>query len=160
MKVFGLKIYKGDFDGLLGILIDNLSVFLMMISLNLYVVGMPAHIVFGRIIPGAALGLLFGNIYYAYMARKLQKKEGREDVTALPCGISAVFVSIYTMGILFPVVKITGDPELAWRIGLVANFIGAFICLLGALVGPSLRKFLPPAPLLGPVVGAALLFIS
>ena len=160
MKVFGLKIYKGDFDGLLGILIDNLSVFLMMISLNLYVVGMPAHIVFGRIIPGAALGLLFGNIYYAYMARKLQKKEGREDVTALPCGISAVFVSIYTMGILFPVVKITGDPELAWRIGLVANFIGAFICLLGALIGPWLRKFLPSAAMLGPVAGAALMFIA
>lgn len=160
MKVLGLRIYKGDFDGLLGILIDNLSVFLMMISLNLYVVGMPAKIVFGRIIPGAAIGLLAGNIYYAYMAKRLQKKEGREDVTALPCGISAVFVSIYTMGILYPVTKMTGDPEMAWRIGLVANFIGAAICFLGSLIGPWLRRFLPSAAMLGPVAGAALMFIA
>lgn len=160
MKIFGLKIYKGDFDGLLGILVDNLSVFLMMISLNLYVVGMPADIVFGRIIPGAAIGLLAGNIYYAYMAKRIQKKEGREDVTALPCGISAVFVSIYTMGILYPVTKMTGDPELAWKVALVANFIGAFICMLGALIGPWLRRFLPSAAMLGPVAGAALMFIA
>lgn len=51
-------IQRGDFDGLLGLLVDNLSVFLLLISLNLYVVGMPAHIVFGRIIPGATIGLL------------------------------------------------------------------------------------------------------
>lgn len=160
MKILGLEIHKGDFDGLLGILIDNLSVFLLMISLNIGVVGMPAEIVFRRIIPGAALGLLFGNIYYAYMAKRLQKKEGREDVTALPCGISVVFVIMYTMGILLPVTKITGDPELAWKIGLAANFIGSLICVLGALIGPWLRRFLPSVAMLGPLAGAALMFIA
>lgn len=160
MKVLGIKIYKGDFDGLLGILIDNLSVFLLMISLNLYVVGMPAHIVFGRIIPGGALGLLFGNIYYAHMAKKLQKKENRENVTALPCGISVTFVLMYTMGILLPVTKITGNPELAWRVGMAANFIGAIICLLGAAIGPWLRKFLPSVSMLGPLAGVAIVFIA
>ncbi len=160
MEKIKLEIHKGDFDGLIGILIDNLSVFLLMISLNLYVVGMPAEIVFQRIIPGAALGLLFGNIYYSYMAKRLQKKEQREDVTALPCGISVVFVIMYTMGILLPVAKITGDPELAWKVGLAANFMGSLICVLGALIGPWLRNFLPSVAMLGPVAGAALMFIA
>ncbi len=70
MKVLGLRFSKGDVDGLLGLFVDNLSVFLVLISLNLYVVGMPADIVFGRMLPGAALGLLFGNIYYAYLAKR------------------------------------------------------------------------------------------
>ncbi len=160
MKVLGIEIHKGDFDGLLGILVDNLSVFLLLITLNLFVVGMPAEIVFGRIIPGAAIGLLLGNLYYVYMAKKLQKKENRTDVTALPSGVSIVFVIIYTMGILLPVAKITGDPEMAWRIGLAANIIGALICLVGAFIGPWLRKFLPPVSMLGALAGLAVVFIA
>ena len=108
MKVIGLKFSKGDVDGLLGIFVDNLSVFLVLISLNLFVVGMPAEIVFGRMLPGAALGLLFGNIYYAYLAKRLARKENRDDVTALPSGVSIVFVLVYTLGILLPVSRITG----------------------------------------------------
>ncbi|MDE6901851.1 MAG: NCS2 family permease, partial [Lachnospiraceae bacterium] len=153
-------IQRGDFDGLLGLLVDNLSVFLLLISLNLYVVGMPAHIVFGRIIPGAAIGLLGGNLYYVWMAMKLRKAQRRDDVTALPSGISIVFVLVYTMGILLPVAKITGDPEMAWRICLAANIIGALICLAGAFIGPWLRKFLPSVSMLGALAGLAVVFIA
>jgi len=160
MKSLGLKVCKGDTDGFLGVFVDNLSVFLLIISLNLYVVGMPANIVFGRILPGAAIGLLAGNIYYTFMAIRLQKKEKRNDVTALPSGISIVFVIIYTMGILLPVTKITGDPEMAWRIGLSANIIGAIICLIGAFIGPWLKKFLPPVSMLGALAGLAVIFIA
>jgi len=160
MKVFGLRFSKGDVDGLLGIFVDNLSVFLVLISLNLFVVGMPAEIVFGRMLPGAAVGLLFGNIYYAYLAKRLAKKENRDDVTALPSGVSIVFVLVYTMGILLPVSRITGDPVMAWRIGLAANFIGAAICVLGAFIGPWLRKHLPTAAMLGALGGLAVVFIA
>lgn len=160
MKVLGLQLGKGDVDGFLGILVDNLSVILTLIALNLYVVGMPADIVFGRILPGAAIGLLAGNIYYAFMAARLAKKEQRSDVTALPSGISIVFVITYTMGILLPVAKLTGDPEMAWRIGLAANIIGAVICLIGAFIGPWIRKFLPPVSMLGALGGLAVVFIA
>ena len=160
MKVLGLRFSKGDVDGLLGLFVDNLSVFLVLISLNLYVVGMPADIVFGRMLPGAALGLLFGNIYYAYLAKRLAAKEQRENVTALPSGVSIVFVLVYTMGILLPVSKITGDPVMAWRIGLAANFIGAIICVIGAFIGPWLRKHLPTAAMLGALGGLAVVFIA
>jgi AGZA family xanthine/uracil permease-like MFS transporter len=160
MRVLGLRFSKGDIDGLLGIFVDNLSVFLVLISLNLYVVGMPAEIVFGRMLPGAALGLLFGNVYYAYLAKRLAAKEQRDDVTALPSGVSIVFVLVYTLGILLPVAKITGDPVMAWRIGLAANFIGALICVIGAFIGPWLRKHLPTSAMLGALAGLAVVFIA
>jgi xanthine/uracil/vitamin C permease (AzgA family) len=41
-----------------------------------------------RCIPGVAVGLLFGNFYYAYMAGRLALKEKRDDVTAQPYGIN------------------------------------------------------------------------
>ena len=41
-----------------------------------------------RCIPGVAVGLLFGNVYYAYMAGRLAYKENRDDVTAQPYGIN------------------------------------------------------------------------
>ena len=156
----GFLIKKGDIDGFLGLLVDNLSAFLLLIALNLYVVGMPASIVFGRILPGAAIGLLGGNIYYVFMAMRLAKSEGRDDVTALPCGVSIVFVITYTMGIIFPLSKITGDPELAWKICLGANVIGAVICLIGAFIAPMLRKFLPSVSMLGALAGLAAMFIA
>ena len=34
------------------------------------------------------MGLLFGNVYYGYMAGRLAHKEGRTDVTAQPYGIN------------------------------------------------------------------------
>lgn len=154
------RVARGDIDGLIGILIDNLSVFLLLISLNLYVVGMPEEIVFGRILPGAAIGLLGGNLYYVYMAKRMMKQEQRDDVTALPSGVSIVFVITYTMGILLPVARMTGDPEMAWRIGLAANIIGALICVAGAFIGPVLKRFLPTVSMLGPVAGLAIIFIA
>ncbi len=61
---------------------NNLANFAV-ISITMLGMGFPASIVFGRVIPGAAIAVLFGNFYYARMARKLAEEEGREDVTAL-----------------------------------------------------------------------------
>lgn len=160
MNLFGLKVVKGDIDGFLGLFVDNLSVFLLIITLNIYVVGLPADIVFGRILPGAAVGLLFGNFYYAYLAKRISKKTGRTDITALPSGISIVFAIAYTFGILLPVAKITGNPEMAWIIGLAANVIGSLICLVGAFIAPWLRNFLPSSAMLGALAGVGIMFIA
>lgn len=158
MNILGFKLGKGDIDGFLGLFVDNLSVILLIISLNIYVVGMPSEIVYGRILPGAAVGLLLGNIYYAYAAMRLNKQG--KDVTALPCGISIVFAIAYTMGIIYPISKITGDPVLAWKITIAGTIIGGLICVIGAFIGPWLRDFLPKAAMLGALAGIGLVFIA
>lgn len=158
MQKGNFGIVKGDIDGFLALFVDNISVILLIISLNIYVVGMPSEIVFGRILPGAAVGLLVGNIYYAYIARKMSR-EGH-DVTALPCGISIVFAIAYTMGIIYPISKITGDPVLAWQITIYATIIGGIICIIGAFFGTKLRSFIPKAAMLGALAGIGLIFIA
>ena len=51
--------------------------------------GFPAEVVFGRMFPGTALGVLVGNLLYTWMARRLMVKTGRNDVTAMPLGLDA-----------------------------------------------------------------------
>ncbi|MCL4460074.1 MAG: hypothetical protein M1136_09440 [Chloroflexi bacterium] len=156
----GWVIAREDIDGLLAFLADNLTVLLTLIALNLFVVKVPADIVFGRILPGATIGLLCANFYYSLMSKRLAEKEGRRDVTALPCGISIVFVLVYTFGILVPVSAMTGDPVLAWKVGMWATFLAGVVDALGAIIGPWLRANLPRAAMLGSLAGIAIVFIA
>jgi AGZA family xanthine/uracil permease-like MFS transporter len=74
---------RGDIDGFIGLFIDNLVNLLLITGLCLSL-GMSAELVFGRILPGTALSVLAGNLFYAWQARRLAASERRTDVTALP----------------------------------------------------------------------------
>ena len=97
--------------------------------------GYPAKIVYGMVIPGAAVSVLFGNLYYAHMAKKLAIKENRTDVTALAYGISTPPMFIFLFGVLKPALDITGDPYIAIQIGMAACFLGGLIEVMGAAIG-------------------------
>ena len=51
------------------------------------VFGFPSDLVLYRIVPGTALGVLVGDLWYTWLARRLARKTGRTDVTAMPFGI-------------------------------------------------------------------------
>ena len=74
-----------------------------------------------------SIGLLCSGVYYAYMGRRLSKKEGRADVTALPSGGStpAMFVILY--GVIMPLHYALEDPMLAWSAAVAACFIGGAV---------------------------------
>ncbi|WP_308215297.1 hypothetical protein [Sinobaca sp. H24] len=61
-----------------------------------------------------------GNLYYAYMASRLAKKENRSDVTALSYGVSTPVMFVFLFGVLAPALAITNDPDLAWKIAVAA----------------------------------------
>ena len=121
---------------------------------------MPNEIVFGRIIPGAALAILIGVCFYSWMAHRLAKQEQRMDVTALPYGISTPVMFVYLFGVIGPIYFSTNDALLAWQIGLGAGFIGGIVAGLGALVGPFIKRVTPRAGMLGTLCGIALVFIG
>lgn len=154
------QITRGDLDAALGNFVDNLSVFLVAISLNMFVVGMPPEIIFGRMVPGMAIGLLAANIHLRWLAIRVARQTGRDDITALPFGVSIVFVLIFTLGIILPVKLITNDPELAWKVAVVATVIGGLIEFIGAAIGPRLQNFLPRAVMLGALAGIGVVFIA
>ncbi|MBM7616368.1 solute carrier family 23 protein [Alkaliphilus hydrothermalis] len=150
---------REDVDGFFALFQNNLANFVL-IAVAMISMGYPASIVYGKVIPGAAISVLFGNLYYAHMAGKLAKKENRLDVTALSYGISTPVMFIYLFGVLKPALELTGDPELGWKIGLGACFLGGLVEALGSIVGRWIRKHLPRASMLGALAGVAFAFIG
>ncbi|MEE8109747.1 MAG: NCS2 family permease [bacterium] len=151
---------RGDLDGFFGLLIDNLVNLMLIVTLCSGLLGMPAALVFGRILPGAALSILLGNLFYAWQARRVARRLGREDVTALPYGINTVSLFAFVFFVMLPVYRASGDPYLAWKVGLLACFISGVVELLGAFIGEWIRRMTPRAAMLSTLAGIAITFIA
>lgn len=147
---------RADIDGFFGLFVDNLLQLMLAVVLSQEVCGLPSSLVLGRILPGAALSILFGNLFYAWQA----KKTGRPDATALPFGINTPSLLAYVFLIMGPVYRETKDPVLAWRVGLSACVLSGVFEIAGAFAGGWLRRNTPRAALLSALAGIAITFIS
>lgn len=151
---------RGDIDGFFGLFIDNLLQLMLIGALCRYVCGLPDDLVLGRILPGAGVSILAGNLFYAWQARRLAQTTGRRDVTALPFGINTPSLVAYVFLIMAPVYHATNNPDLTWRVGLFACLLSGVMELLGAWVGDALRRHTPRAALLAALSGIAITFIA
>jgi len=154
------EIVRGDIDGFFGLFVDNLLQLMLIAVLCEKVCGMPTAVVFGKILPGAAVSILFGNLFYAWQARRLSIRTGRADVTALPYGINTVSLIAYVFLIINPIYFETKDPTLAWQAGLFACLASAVLECVGAFFGDWVRRHTPRAALLSSLAGIAITFIS
>ena len=150
----------GDWNAFFGFFTNVALNVIVLTGLSLGVVKLPTDIVFGRILPALGIALPIGNIYYAYLAYRLAKRERREDVAALPYGPSVPQFFICVFVVMLPTLLATGDPIKAWRAGLTWAFVIGVIVLIGAFVGPTIRRLTPRAAMLGSLAGTALAFIS
>lgn len=153
-------ISRGDYSAFWALFTDNFTNLLVISGVCRFVFDMPNEIVFGRILPGAALFLCIGVFFYSWLAHRLAHKEQRDDVTALPFGISTPVMFVYLFGVIGPIYWSTGDAEAAWQVGLGAGFIGGIIAGLGSLIGPFIQRVTPRAGMLGTLCGIALVFIG
>ncbi len=158
---------RRDLDGFFGLFIDNLVQLLVIAQLTAAVCGFPPELIYGRILPAAAVSIILGNVYYALHARAVARREGREDVTALPYGINTPSVFAYIFFIMAPIYAAHREelgPEraatLAWQVGLAACLGSGFIEFFGAFVAERVRRATPRAALLAPLAGIAIGFIS
>jgi adenine/guanine/hypoxanthine permease len=151
---------RGDIDGFFGLFIDNLLQLMVITVLGGAVCGFPAELISHRILPGAAASVLFGNLFYAWQARRLAQRTGRSDVTALPYGINTPSVIAFILLIMGPVYQETKNPTLAWQVGLFACFLSGVMEIVGAFFGDWLRRHTPRAALLSALAGIALTFIA
>ncbi len=158
----------GDLDGFFGLAIDNLIQFLLILGLCREVLGFSVELLLGRVLPGAALSVIVGNLYYAWQSQQLSRREGRSDVTALPYGINTVSLFAFVFLVMLPV-KLAAEADgipadeaalLAWQLGLGACFLSGVIELLGALAGDAVRRETPRAALLSTLAGIAISFIA
>jgi AGZA family xanthine/uracil permease-like MFS transporter len=157
---------RGDVDGFFGLALDNLVQLLVIVALCGGVLGFPAELLYGRILPGVAVSLLVGNGFYAWQAKKLAEAEGRGDVCALPYGINTVSLFAYVFLVMLPAklaAQAVGadDPAtVAWQAGLLACFGCGLIEFVGAFFAERLRRATPRAALLSTLAGIALSFIA
>ncbi len=151
---------RGDLDGFFGLFIDNLIQLIMIVILCSQVLTMPGELVYGRILPGVAISLLVGNVFYAFQARALQIRTGLRQVTALPYGVNTVSLFAYVLFVMKPVIEQTNDVELTWRVGLAACLGSGIIEFAGAFVAGWIKRVTPRAALLATLAGIAITFIS
>lgn len=150
----------GDWNGFFGLFTNVVLNVIVLTGLCLGVVKLPDSIVFGRILPALGIALPIGNLYYAYLAWRMAKREGRDDVTAMPYGPSVPHMFIVVFVIMLPVYLQTKNPILAWQAGLAWAFIIGLIVLVGAFVGPTIRRLTPRAAMLGTLAGISIAFIA
>lgn len=154
---------RRDLDGFFGLFIDNLVQLQLIVVLCGFACGMSGEhrsLIFKNILPGAAVSILLGNLFYAWQARRLAMRTGRTDVTALPYGINTPSLLIFISFVMAPAYKRFNDPQVAWELGLVACFGSALIEFFGAFVADAVRRRTPRAALLSTLAGIAVGFIA
>src|SRR4029450_7347503 len=151
---------KGDTNAFFGLGVNVLVNVLVLTSLCLFVVNIPQGDVFGTVLPALGIAMLIATLFYAYPGRQLARKEGRDDVTAMPYGPSVPHMFIVVFVIMLPVYLNTKDPIQAWSAGLAWAFMIGVIVMIGAFVGPYIRKLTPRAAMLGRLAGISITFTS
>ena len=151
---------KGDWDGFIGLFVDNTIQLLLMATLGVAACGFTSEFMAQRILPGAAISILVGNLFYAWQARRLAARSGRTNVTALPFGINTIRMLAFIFLIMAPAFDESGDPDRAWRAGLIACLLSGVVETLGAFAGPWLRRHTPRPALLSSLAGVALSFMA
>ncbi|MEE4023289.1 regulator [Gordonia sp. PKS22-38] len=151
---------RGDTNAFFGLGFNILVNVLTLTGLMIAVVQVPAGAVLGTVLPALGVALILGNLYYTFLARRLAKRENRTDVTALPYGPSVPHMFIVVFVVMLPVFLASGDAMQAWEAGLAWAFMIGVIVMIGAFVGPYVRKLTPRAAMLGTLAGISITFIS
>ena len=152
------RFVPGDLDGCFGLFFSGLPDLLLIAGLA-PLCGFPAELVVTRILPGVAISIFAGNLFYAWQAHQLAQRTGRTDVTAIPFGVNTPTIFAYIFLIMVPVYQRTHDASLTWQVGVFASFLSGAVQTAGAFCTDWMRKAIPRAALLTPLAGIALSFL-
>ena len=75
----------------------------LIVALCKAMLGFDDALLYGRVLPAVGLSLLVGNLFYAWQGMKLARREGRDDVCALPYGINTVSLIVFVFLVMLPV---------------------------------------------------------
>jgi AGZA family xanthine/uracil permease-like MFS transporter len=150
----------GDWNAFFGLALDNLTQLVILSSLLIGVFGFPADLVLRVMVPGTAVGVLIGDLVYSWLALRLMRATGRDDVTAMPFGIDTPSLFGIVFGVLGPALLVTRDAMLAWKIGMGVTVTMGVLKLGLAFAGDWARRLVPRAALLGSIAGVAILLVA
>ncbi len=157
----------GDFNSFFGLMLDNVAGMIMFVGLMGTVYGFPIDFILRYMIPGTAVGVLVGDLFYFFLAFRLAQKTQR-DVTAMPLGLdtpSTIGMIFFVLGPAFLGAKQKGLDETAaamyaWHIGICAILFTGLIKGLFAIGSNWMRDAFPRAGLLGSLAAIAIVLIA
>lgn len=142
----------GDLNAFFGLLLDNLANLVVLTGI-LVGFGMPAGFIFTHMIPGTALGVLLGDLAYTWMARRLARRTGRTDITAMPLGLDTPSTIGVAVAVIGPVFVESRDPLVAWQVGMATMVFMGLVKSGLAFCGSWIQRVIPQAGLLGSLAG-------
>ena len=161
-------IQRGDVDAFFGLFLNNLINILLVTNLCLFVLGFSTELVFQKVLPGLALGMLIGNLWFYLEARKLAKANPGTRVCALPYGVNLLPIFLFTFYVMYPAQQFAlaqgmdanAANEVSWLAGIIGCVLSGSVELVSAVFAPWIRKNLPPAATLTALAAIGLLFIG
>ncbi|HEY1791409.1 MAG TPA: hypothetical protein VGG34_00710 [Opitutaceae bacterium] len=159
---------SGDLNGFFGLVVDNLAVMAFLATVLVGLFKFPADVVFTRMFPGTALGVLVGDLIYTWMAVRLSRRTGRNDVTAMPLGIdtpTTIGLALLVLGPAFSQLRRSGMGEheaaiATWQLGMASMVVMGVLKLVLSFAGPWVGRAVPRAGLLGSIAAIALMLIG
>lgn len=161
----------GDVNAFFGLMLDNIADLLLTVSLLVGAFGFPATFALTYMVPGTALGVVVGDLLFTWLAFRLARRTGRNDITAMPLGLdtpSTFGMVFFVVGPAFLDAKgdatdpeaITEAAKTAWQIGMCAIIASGIFKLVCAQASDFVRRLVPRAGLLGSLTAIALVLIS
>jgi len=158
----------GDVDGFFGLALDNLIQLLLIVALCRVVLGFDDQLLLHRVLPGVALSVIVGNLFYAWQAYRVAREKGENTTTALPYGINTVSLFVFIFLVMLPAKLVAlgaGATEeqasrAAWCAGVLACLGSGVIELSGSFFADFLRRITPRAAMLSTLAGIAVGFIA
>lgn len=158
---------RGDINAFFGLMLDNVVNMAILAAILIGGFGFPAEIVYTKMFPGTALGVMVGDLVYTWLAFRLAKKTGR-DVTAMPLGLdspSTIGMAVAVLGPAFLVAKQGGlTPDAAglhaWKVGMATMVLIGLFKLVMSLFGSWLQRVIPSAGLLGTLAGIGIALLG
>jgi len=158
---------KGDLNAFFALFLDNLVNLVILSGILIGVFNFPENIIFSKMIPGTALGVLIGNLFYSFMAVILANKTKRNDITAMPLGLdtpSTIGIAVAILGPSFTVFNQTMPAQeagiLSWHVGMAVMILMGILKIIVSFLGEKIQKAVPEAALLGSLAGIGIVFLS
>jgi AGZA family xanthine/uracil permease-like MFS transporter len=158
----------GDINAFFGLMLDNIAGLVLTVSMLSSIFKFPAPFALAYMIPGTAIGVLFGDLLYFGLAFLLARRQNRTDVTAMPLGLdtpSTIGMVLFVLGPAYVSALKGGMTEqaaamLTWHIGICAILITGCIKFLLAFGSNWIRRVFPRAGLLGSLAAISIVLIA
>jgi adenine/guanine/hypoxanthine permease len=152
-------ISKGDINAFFGLMLDNVTNLVVLTGILYGAFAFPMDVILKKMIPGTALGVMFGDLVYTIMAYRLSRKTGSDTVTAMPLGLDTPSTVGIALTVLGPVYLQTHDANLTLYVGMAVMVLMGLMKVVFSFFGKWIQEKMPRAGLLGSIggIGIALL---